>query len=182
MKNKELEGNTNIAQTVADLPLLEQILDRGQLLGKLLSRNLIAAVRTLASAVIPNDEPYVDPRNGELTYSANGDDWHAIGSIVELADDDGDGNIVVGSEVYMGRIHYPDPAEFVDHEAVLSSMGDNAGQSDAGEWADDWPHPSEEAVAELKHLLDSWARRHCAPGFYLVKGSAKHIVTAEDLQ
>lgn len=46
-----LEGRTTIAEVIKDLPLYEQILDRGQLMGKMMSRNLIEVVRRQAHEI-----------------------------------------------------------------------------------------------------------------------------------
>ncbi len=130
-----------------------------------------------------SDEPYRDPRTGAETWSANGEDWHNYSSIEELIRESEHDfiDLEVGSEVYVGIAHYYDPATFVDHESLIQGMNDNAAQSDAGEWVDAWPEPGKDAEAELKAMLEAWARRHCAPDFYVVQNVRTYIITAEDI-
>lgn len=49
--DQQLEGHTSVAEVIKDLPLYEQILNRGQLMGKLMSRNLIEVVRRQAAEI-----------------------------------------------------------------------------------------------------------------------------------
>lgn len=49
--DQELEGRTTVAEVIKDLPLYDQILNRGQLMGKLMSRNLIEVVRRQAHEI-----------------------------------------------------------------------------------------------------------------------------------
>lgn len=127
--------------------------------------------------------PYSDPRNGAETWSANGEDWHNIGGIAELIRESADDleSLKEGDEVFVGSIFYQDPAGFVDHQELLERMNESAGCSDAGEWVDSWPEPGKPAEDELKALLNGWARRHCAPDFYLVQNVRIYTITAEDL-
>lgn len=126
-----------------------------------------------------DDQPYSDPRNGDETFSANGEDWHNY-DLLDLLSDRPD--LKAGDTVFRAIKHYQDPASFVDHEALISSMNENAGSSDTGEWVDSWPEPGEEAETELTDLLEAWARRHCAPDFHLVRDVTEYTLTAEDLR
>jgi hypothetical protein len=128
-------------------------------------------------------EPYADPRNGAETWSANGEDWHNISSLDDLIRESADDltPLKAGYTVCVGSIHYQDPAGFTDPNAVLDGMQEVARQSDAGEWVDDYPNPGDVAHAELSDLLESWARKHCRPDFYLVKEVREYTITAEDM-
>lgn len=53
MDDKKLDGDSSVSEVVKDLPLYEQILDRGHLLGKMISRNLIETIRHLAASNAP---------------------------------------------------------------------------------------------------------------------------------
>lgn len=57
MKNtKIVDGDTTVGQVIADLPLYEQMLNRGQLLGKDQARALIEALRVVVAVVVIADE------------------------------------------------------------------------------------------------------------------------------
>ncbi|MCY1287181.1 hypothetical protein D9M70_361680 [compost metagenome] len=126
---------------------------------------------------------YSDPRNGAETWSANAEDWHNYGSVDELIRETASDVITfsAGDIVYVGTKKYSDPASFLDHQHVLEHMGEMAGDSDAGEWADGYPQAGEAAEAELDILLSNWARRHCTPEFYLVENVRTYTLTAEDI-
>lgn len=130
------------------------------------------------------EPPYSDFRTGEATWSANGEDWHNIESVEDLIRETEPDlcSLEPGSVVYIGTKRYHDPAEFIDLPFLMEHMGDNARQSDAGEWVDGWPNPSEQAKDELKALLDTWARRHCPPDFYLVENTRPYTITVEDME
>lgn len=49
--DQQLDGRTTVAEVIQDLRLYDQILDRGQLMGKMMSRNLIEVVRRLHAQV-----------------------------------------------------------------------------------------------------------------------------------
>lgn len=49
--DQQLEGHTSVAEVIKDLPLYDQILNRGQTMGKLMSRNLIEVVRRQAAEI-----------------------------------------------------------------------------------------------------------------------------------
>ncbi|MDP5705941.1 dATP/dGTP pyrophosphohydrolase domain-containing protein [Pseudomonas aeruginosa] len=122
---------------------------------------------------------YSDPRSGEITWSANGEDWHNedLSELITSYDE-----LQAGSTVYFGTKRYLDPAGFVDPDSLISSMNDNASCSDAGEWVDDWPQASKEAMADLGSFLRGWARANCPPDFYLVDGVTSYTLTEADIQ
>ncbi|SDT51826.1 hypothetical protein [Pseudomonas prosekii] len=114
----------------------------------------------------------------EYAYSANGEDW--VSDWCSFLDQNDE--LEVGDECQRGLMVYGDPAEFVDADAVIDSMADNAHSSDLGEWADDFPDVSAEAKAELEDLLDAWARKNCDCSFYRVKDIEKFKIAHEDLE
>lgn len=122
---------------------------------------------------------YSDPRSGEITWSANGEDWHNedLSELITSNDE-----LQAGSTVYCGTKRYLDPAGFVDPDSLISSMNDNASCSDAGEWVDDWPQASKEAMADLESFLRGWARANCPPDFHLVDGVTSYTLTEADIQ
>jgi hypothetical protein len=63
-------------------------------------------------------------------------------------------------------------------------MSERAYDSDAGEWADNYPTLDSDAKLELERAmrpLKAWARKHCQPEFFTIKDIAPHIVTVEDV-
>lgn len=128
--------------------------------------------------------PYADPRNGADTWSANGEDWHNIGTVAELIRESQSDlePLAEGDVVFVGQIRYQDPASFVDRDAVLTSMNENAGASDAGEWVDGYPNSSQTSDQELTDLLEAWARKNCRPDFYLVDNPREYTITAADIE
>lgn len=133
---------------------------------------------------LQGEPPYHDPRTGEATWSANGEDWHNIESVEDLIRETEHDlcSLEPGSVVYVGTKRYHDPAQFIDVPFLLEHMADNARQSGAGEWVGDWPNPGEQAQAELQQLLSTWARRHCPPDFYLVENTRPYTIAAEDME
>jgi len=114
----------------------------------------------------------------EYAYSINGEDWTA--DWCSFLDQNKE--LSPGCECRRGEMHYADPAEFVDSDAVINSMADNASSSDLGEWADDFPSGSAEAKLELEELLDAWARKNCDCSFYRVKNIETFKIAHEDLE
>lgn len=139
---------------------------------------LSAQADSLEALIADQSAPYRDPRSGELSYSSDGDSWHNedLGEFLRSNDE-----LKAGSVVFRGVIHYQDPASFVDHHRLLTSMGENATSSDAGEWVDGWPNAGDQAEAELNALLEAWARKNCRPDFYLVVFSEAYTLTEDDL-
>lgn len=123
---------------------------------------------------------YRDPRDGEETWSADGEDWRDKPLAVVIK---GNEHLKVGSTVYRGEKSYPDPASFLpDVDDLLMHMQEEAEGSDCGEHVDGYPEPSEEAKAELVELLkplQAWARRHCPPNFYLIENVQEVALTQE---
>jgi hypothetical protein len=118
-------------------------------------------------------------------------------SLAELISDNGpdpfadadDANAVgmqAGMVVFRGIKHYDDPGRFVpDEDDVAQYMSDRAQDSDAGEWADNYPDFDKAAEAELAIALEplkAWARKHFQPTFFTVEDITPYVLTAEDVQ
>jgi len=92
----------------------------------------------------------------------------------------------VGDTVQRAIVCKNDPAGFVpDTDEVIQYMSERAQESDAGEWADDYPHVGDESMAELEKALEplaSWARKHCQPDFFTVKDITPHTITEADVR
>lgn len=96
----------------------------------------------------------------------------------------GDG-LKIGDTVFVGVKCYSDPADFVpDADDVANHMYEAASSSDAGEWADNYPDLSPEALAALQLALEplqEWARKHAQPSFFTVEKVQHRELTAEDV-
>jgi hypothetical protein len=110
--------------------------------------------------------------NKDYCYSSdcetyNFDNEHdAILDAIKLRGESMLGQVVTISRGEAGRSKASDysPSNILDY------MSDNA-YDEIGEWSEDWPKVSKEAVAELdamvKDVVDSWADKHnCQPTFY----------------
>lgn len=91
----------------------------------------------------------------------------------------------VGAVVKFATVCKPDPAAFVQSaDEILEWMGEAAMQSDAGEWSDGYPFVEGDKRAALDKVvrdLKRWAREHCQPDFFIVKGISEYQVTAADV-
>ena len=114
----------------------------------------------------------------EYAYSTNGEDWTADWCSFISKNED----FSPGDECQRGEMHYADPAEFVDSDAVIDTMANNASSSELGEWADDFPNVSADAKQELEDLLDACARKNCDCSFYRVKNIETFKIAHEDLE
>ncbi|WP_313453491.1 hypothetical protein [Stutzerimonas nitrititolerans] len=136
----------------------------------------------------------------EEVWSVNGDDgsWDYPSLAALLRDnygspDDGTsfgpflGNgLKVGDTVQRAIVCKDDPAGFLqDADEVQEWMSERAYDSDASEWADNYPELDEEAEAALEKALEplkAWARKHCQPDFFTVKDITPHTVTEADVR
>lgn len=101
-------------------------------------------------------------------------------SLHELLDSNDE--LAVGDPVYFADAVIPDPATYIDVDDILTQMGERAAD-DCGEYAEDYPTASTEAVQSLEAFLKGWARKHCTPTtFWTVQKVRQHIVTAADLE
>jgi hypothetical protein len=141
---------------------------------------------------------YEAPKTGEK-WSLTGDngswDYDSLEDLLKDNyghDSDGDGHpasyragLYEGGTVYRGTECKDDPAAFLpDQDDLLEHMSERAYDSDAGEWADNYPTLDSDAKLELERAmrpLKAWARKHCQPEFFTIKDIAPHIVTVEDV-
>lgn len=145
------------------------------------------------------DDMIARPTEPEEKWSLNGENgsWD-YDTLAELVKDhyghgrdgghplESDGGLQIGDTVYRSTLHKDDPAGFVpDEDHVIEYMSERAYESDAGEWADNYPDLNEEAKADLANALkplEAWARKHCQPSFFTVNDITPHILTAEDVR
>ena len=139
-------------------------------------------------------------RDLESVWSLDGKDgnWN-YDSLAELVrdnyghDSDGDGHpasyrpgLYEGDTVFKAHKRYDDPAGFVpDAGDVIDHMAERASDSDAGEWADHYPHLDDAARAALDVALEplqAWARLHCQPDFFTVRNVAEHVLLIEEVR
>lgn len=98
----------------------------------------------------------------------------------------GDDDVVIGSTVYRAIECKDDPAGFLpDANQITEIMLDNAASGDAGEWVDAYPSLDKQALLDLEAALKplkAWARKHCQPDFFTVKGVTPHTITEEEVR
>ena len=141
---------------------------------------------------------YEAPETGEK-WSLTGDngswDYDSLEDLLKDNyghDSDGDGHpasyragLNEGGTVYRGTECKDDPATFLpDQDDLLEHMSERAYDSDAGEWADNYPTLDAHAKMELERALrplKAWARKHCQPEFFTIKDITPHIVSVEDV-
>ena len=87
--------------------------------------------------------------------------------------------LVVGSTVYVGIASHPEPGDLVDADDVITMIGERA-YDIAGEYADDYPDVTKEAVAELTEFIAAWIGKHCPPTFYQVSKTHEYVLTTDD--
>jgi len=116
---------------------------------------------------------------GELIRDHYGHDCGSAGDNSSVA------ILAVGSTVKRAIVCKADPASFLqDAGEVQEWMAEQACQSDAGEWADNYPEVNEDAKRALGQALEplkAWARSYCQPHFFTVKDIATHEVTEADV-
>ncbi len=91
-----------------------------------------------------------------------------------------------GDTIYRATPHFDDPVRFLPEASdVLEHMADATSDSDASEYADNYPEVDDEARAALEVALEplkAWARKHCQPDFFTVKDVTPYILTVEDVR
>lgn len=106
--------------------------------------------------------------------------------IREHSDTAYDDHVVPGRVVYRAHKRYDDPAGYVpDAGEVIEHMGNRAHESDAGQFADDYPDLKDEARAALEVALEplrTWARKYADPSHFTVHGITQHTITDDDIE
>lgn len=108
-------------------------------------------------------------------------------------DGDGDGHpasgtpgLYEGDTIYRGIACFDDPVRFLpEAHDVLDYMADATSDSEASEYADNYPDVDDDARAALEVALEplkAWARKHCQPDFFTVRNVTPYILTEEDVR
>ncbi|NMZ39163.1 hypothetical protein [Pseudomonas proteolytica] len=154
-----------------------------------------AALPFAAANAIPDYEAPATGEKWSLTGENGSWDYDSLDELLKDNyghDSDGDGHpasfslgLYEGGTVYRGTECKDDPAAFLpDQSELLDHMSERAYDSDAGEWADNYPTLDATAKADLERAmrpLMAWARKHCQPEFFTIKDVTPHIVTEEDV-
>ena len=112
------------------------------------------------------------------TYWSRDEENYSCDSLQELLsthDDLEDGDVV-----YFGEGNPPDPGMWICAEDVIEQLACRA-DDECGEFAEDYPDVSPDAQKELDDLLETWARKHCQPTFYVIRNAKEYVITAEDI-
>lgn len=112
----------------------------------------------------------------EQSWSLSGEEY-AWDSLAELINEE---DVKAGDVVWRGTPRRPDPAEYIEAHDVIDCIAER-GFEDAGEFAEGYPNVSDEAREQLQTMLESWAREHARPDFFLIEDGKKYTVTAEDV-
>lgn len=119
----------------------------------------------------------------DIAWSCNEEDWQHD-SLEELLqhmhDQDG---LEVGMTVWFGEKHKPRARNFaVDSDFITERMNENAGESEGGEWSEDFAtNVDPAALKELDTYLEEWADKHCPVTWWLIEKTTQYTVTEEDL-
>lgn len=91
-----------------------------------------------------------------------------------------------GDTIYRSIACFDDPVRFLpDASDVLDHMADATSDSDASEYADNYPDVDDAARAALEVALEplqAWARKYCQPDFFTVKDITPYVLTVEDVR
>lgn len=98
-----------------------------------------------------------------------------LGELIDRMD-----NPQPGDVVYVGDVMDIDVGNLCDSTDVIDTMEARASDL-GGEFAEDYPHVTAEARAELDALLAAWITKHCPPTFYSIANVKPYTLTAEDL-
>lgn len=115
--------------------------------------------------------------NIEECWSTNNEDFN-YSSLEDLLDSNDE--LKAGDKVYVGDAKKPKPSSFFDVDDFLESIS-NAACDVGGEYAEDFPDVTKDAVAELKVFVESWLEKNCEVRFYKVDDVREHILTEKDL-
>jgi hypothetical protein len=88
--------------------------------------------------------------------------------------------LAAGAVVFRGEASHPAAKELIDVEVILETMGERA-YDIAGEYGEDYPNVSDEAVQELSDFLVTWVSKHAAPTFYTVNNVQPYTITDADI-
>lgn len=110
-------------------------------------------------------------------WSSDGErfDSDGLDELIDLMDDPKPGDVV-----HFGDMVAPDPRHLCAADDVIDTIETRA-YDFGGEAAEDYPHVSDEAKAELTELLAAWITKHCPPTFWQVVNAKPYTLTAADL-
>lgn len=116
----------------------------------------------------------------EIAWSLDGSEYayQEMGEALDALDNNG--KLKVGAVIHFGEVYRYDPAKWCDADDVIEMLSDRAYEQ-GHEWAEDYPTPPKEAIAELDAFLSAWIRKHCKPNFYGIKNDKEYIVTELDV-
>lgn len=116
----------------------------------------------------------------QLVWSLDGQNY-AYSELCEALDMlEANGDLGVGAVLHVGEVKRYDPTKWCDADDVIEMLGDRAYEQ-GHEFAEDYPTPTKEAVAELDALLSAWINKHCTPDFYGIKNAKEYVVTEADV-
>lgn len=92
-----------------------------------------------------------------------------------------EGDVTVGSIVYVAEKHRPKVASLVDVEALLEQMSEWSYDTHGCDEADMWPDLSTSESKELSRMIAEYIEKVSPPSFWIVRDVKEYIVTAEDL-
>ncbi|SDF79586.1 MULTISPECIES: hypothetical protein [unclassified Duganella] len=92
----------------------------------------------------------------------------------------GNHDLEVGAVVFRAEAMHPEPKELIDVDDIIETMGERA-YDIAGEYGEDYPDVSTNAVQELSEFLAGWITKHAPPTFYTVKNVQRYTVTEADV-
>lgn len=112
-----------------------------------------------------------------ICWSVSGDEFDAE-SLQDLFDNY---ELKDGDVVYYGEAVKPTIKQLIDANDICDMLTDRAWDL-VGEYAEDFPNVSKEAIAELDSLLQSWLTQHCPINFYQVINTREYVITATDIK
>lgn len=115
--------------------------------------------------------------NGEICWSGDRENFN-FDSLYELLCNEA--HLEEGAELEFGEAYKPMMHALCDSDDILCMMGERASDI-AGEYAEDFPDCTKEAIEELDQILKSWFEKHITVNFYGVKNVQKYTVTKEDI-
>lgn len=89
-------------------------------------------------------------------------------------------DLKAGAVVFRAEAAHPSPKELIDVDDIIETMGERA-YDIAGEYGEDYPDVSTEAVRELSDFLTAWVAKHAPPSFYTVQNVQSYTITEADI-
>ncbi|KVE34252.1 hypothetical protein [Burkholderia sp. TSV86] len=114
----------------------------------------------------------------QTVWSANNEDFSCdeLCGLLDMHDD-----LTVGNVVFVGEAKSIPAKHLCDADDVINLIGERA-YDEVGEYADDYPDVTAEAIAELDALLAGWIEKHAKPTFYKVVNVREYTIAAADME